>query len=497
MKLSSLTFHENIKRLRALFSLPLAGPVPLTRLHEAKMSEERPAPEAEGEGKPKMEPIATVQTTAVNIICNILGGGLLVLPAAYDNMSVGPAILITLLMGFFSALSFLFLAIPTEKYQKFSYKDLLTTAFHRHAGKAMDVVLFFYTFGVLIEYAKIVSQVMPKACQKIANGDVGVYDNDWFWLVLASIPFWCFSSFKQLSHLRWTSYLGIVTIYYVVVLIIARFFLSTYSNTPYSYVSNDVRWWAMDVGFLKGFPVLSVCYSCHYNIPPYYGELKDRSIRKFSKAVMVALPLITGTYVVTGLLGYLMFGHAATVQSGGNVMQGFSSNDLPATIGQLGLFIHFCSVFPIVAMGTRRSFNQVIFGTPWHPIPLYVVEAFFIVGLACVLAYFASGVEVVVSIIGSLFSISIVYIIPAAIFLRLGGDGGPPVPALELPLGEETSLVNGSAEKGGVEGDARWKVLTPMQNSILRGIAWGFIIGGIIASVGSFSITVYRIVHPH
>ncbi|MBJ6896431.1 hypothetical protein, partial [Vibrio cholerae] len=74
------------------------------------MSDDHAASEHE-EGKPKMEPIATVQTTAVNIICNILGGGLLVPPAAYDNMSVGPTILITILMGFFSAVSFLFLAI--------------------------------------------------------------------------------------------------------------------------------------------------------------------------------------------------------------------------------------------------------------------------------------------------------------------------------------------------------------------------------------------------
>ena len=54
-------------------------------------------------------------------------------------------------------------------------------------------------------------------------------------------------------------------------------------------------------GFIQALPVISVGFSCHYNIPPFYGELKDHTPRKML-IVIKSMPLIAVFYLIVGYI---------------------------------------------------------------------------------------------------------------------------------------------------------------------------------------------------
>ena len=497
-------------------------------------------------------PLAGISTTAINIICNILGGALLVLPTAFMDMSVIPAIVVTLLMGLASVASIAMLTVPSARYSKFTYKDLLTIAFSDRAGRAFDVVVLAGTFGLLIDYAKIVAQAVPLAAEDVAglhNGAGGqLYTQQWFWLLLAFPVFWALSSMKQLTNLKFTNMLGIVTIYYVVFFILTRFLMGTevgnttqssaaFSSSSSGIIHSDVRWLTLDLSAIKGFPILAVSYSCHYNIPTFYGEMLNRSPARFGKAIGIAMPVVMITYTLAGLCGYVMFGSARVAAAKGNIMAAFPASDVASTIGQLGLFLHFTSVFPIVALACRRCANQLLFGSPWQSQKLYIGQAFILVSSACTFAYLVPGVGIVVEIIGELCGMSIVYVVPAAIYIKLGGSRGPTLKevqdadqveeaekamaaaaaaaigakkeekkmalegdALLTTNGEASVVFVNEAAKGPLEAaedtTSSEEIVSSFVDAALYRLAWCFVVCGIIISLGSFTFTIYRLVVP-
>lgn len=92
---------------------------------------------------------ASVFSTAVSITLNVIGGGMLAIPVSFDQSSLVPGVVLLLLMATMSVYSMFLLTFAAERSHKYSYKDLLTTAFSEKAGKAFEFVLAFYTSAFL------------------------------------------------------------------------------------------------------------------------------------------------------------------------------------------------------------------------------------------------------------------------------------------------------------------------------------------------------------
>ena len=430
---------------------------------------------------------ASVPTTAVNLICNIFGGALLVLPTTMVNMSVIPGSIFVLIMGFCSTASMAMLILSARSVSKYTYKDLLTSAFNDKAGKAFDIVLMLYTYGILVEYARILADTMPSAMTDLVGHD-GVWSHQLFWLGISFVIFWALSSLRRFSELKISSYLGVATIFYAVFLVITRYFMGTYSPPGQGGLNRpNIPWFRLSTDFFKGIPVLSVSYSCHYNIAPFYREMKDRTAKKYLKAVLAAIPVISVSYIFVGITGVLMFGESCLESTGGDITKAFPQSDTAAVVGRLGLFLHFSSVFPIIAMATRRCLNQLIFGSPIQPIYRYIIEAFFLVITSCTLAYLVKGIAEVLDLIGALFGLSIVYVIPSLVFIRLS----PRVQ--EAEQARHDAKANGNMECLAEVDEAEPTMLgdtVPMWLiTFLRRLAYGLVVAGLLASIISFTIT--------
>jgi amino acid permease len=408
------------------------------------------------EKKMHVEGHATVLTTCFNIISNVVGGGVLLLPQAFKDASAIPGLIVLLFMGFLSTLSMFLMVLCAERTRLFTYKDLLTVAASETAARLFEVVLVIYPFGILVGWSRIIVDSMPP----VARSFFGVAENsvvhqDWFWLIMAGLIFFPLSSMKSLAELKWSSIAGFATILYVGFVVVFRFFDGYYTNkwdpshefdcssstaynvsqlingtvqnvTQWSQISGslvhpDMPWAHMDINFVTAFPMFSVAFSCHYNIPPFYAELRRRTPKRMLRAVGIAMPVITVFYVIIGLFGLLTFGdHVA--KADGDIVRCYAWSDIPMNVARCGMFFHFCCVFPIVCIATRRAINTVIFGTQRAallPHWILVVQAFLLVCASGILAYFVPGIGVVFTLNGAIFGLSIVLVLPAVFYLRL------------------------------------------------------------------------------
>jgi amino acid permease len=469
---------------------------------------------------------AGVLGTALNMSCNIMGGAVLVLPTAVQDTSVSLGIVLMVVLGLMSVSTMVMLSHAAERLKTYTYRTLLATVVHEKAGKFFEYALFLYTFGVLVEYGRIISDAMPDVSDNFFHVGSGVLRDGWFWLLLACIPFFLLTSLPRLTELKWSSFVGLLTIVYVEFLIFMRFVDGNYRELGRtSLIAEDVSYLKFDWNFFRAIPVLTVAFSCHYNIPVYYKELKTRNLKTFYKCILCVSPALIAVYNMCGVLGYLTFGDARMSKTTGNIVKAYGSDDTAVNVGRLGLFFHFCSVFPIVAIGCRNCLNGILFGSPLQPQKLYFIEAFCLVGVSAILAYVVPGIAFVIDVIGSLVGVSIVYIVPSLVYIgAFKGDDGDGLcdgrGSVSDGVGRNNSIVAvrgdsiaavtpGSASHGGFAKDGRegsfagggadagaQRDLGGVRKTLfLFRLAHVYIVFGVLASIISFTVTIYKVAH--
>lgn len=467
---------------------------------------------------------AGVLGTALNMSCNIMGGAVLVLPTAVQDTSVSLGIVLMVVLGLMSVSTMVMLSHAAERLKSYTYRTLLASVVHEKAGKFFEYALFLYTFGVLVEYGRIISDAMPDVADNFFHVGSGPLRDGWFWLLLACIPFFLLTSLPRLTELKWSSFVGLLTIVYVEFLILLRFADGKYRERGRtSLAAEDVSYLKFDWNFFRAIPVLTVAFSCHYNIPVYYKELKTRNLKTFYKCILCVSPALIAVYNMCGVLGYLTFGDAHMAKTTGNIVKAYGPDDTAVNVGRLGLFFHFCSVFPIVAIGCRNCLNGILFGSPVQPQKLYFVEAFCLVGVSAILAYVVPGIAFVIDVIGSLVGVSIVYIVPSLVYIGafkgddgdvLGdgrgsiSDGAGHNDSIGALRGDSiTAVTPGSASHGGFakgvdegsfaggDGGAHRDLGGVRKTLFLFRLAHVYIVFGVLASIISFTVTIYKVAH--
>ena len=190
---------------------------------------------------------------------------------------------------------------------KYDYRSLLSKATVPLAGRLFEICLFFYTYGVLVEYGRVIIDSMPDVARDFFKVESGVLTEGWFWLLLACIPFIGLTSLPRLTELKWSSIIGFGTIAYVQILIVVRFFDGSYKDGREELAAQDVDVYKPSMNFFRAIPVLAVAFSCHYNVPVYYKELKVRTLSQFYRVLLVVHPALITAYLLCSI-GYLTFG---------------------------------------------------------------------------------------------------------------------------------------------------------------------------------------------
>ncbi|KAK7200531.1 amino acid transporter [Novymonas esmeraldas] len=226
----------------------------------------------------------------------------------------------------------------------------------------MEFVVFCNNYGTLVIYSKVIADSMPPVVSYLTHTE-GVFVSKNFWFFSAGVVFFALSCARNMEELKWSSLLGFLTIFYIVVLILYRF--HTQRVHDYPHVSprdyGEVHWFHLSPGVLQTVSTFGLAFSYHFNVPYFYKELEDRRPYRMMQSLSIAFPIIIACYAFTGVFGYLTFGDAvAAPRVGGNIVSNYPESDLLMNIGRLGLFAHFACVFPVVSICTRRGLHRLL-----------------------------------------------------------------------------------------------------------------------------------------
>lgn len=259
----------------------------------------------------------TAFSTAIVIMANLVGAGLLSLPFTFKRSGLLVGSLAMLIMAALNTFSMVVIARCCELSGSYSYKDMAQAALGPLGGTVVAAIMALYTLGSCVSFVVLLGDFLPAlicedGCNTPAQALFGqriVMQAMVGWAVLypLSLP-------RQLSALRYTSSLSAACIVYTSLMIGIRAI-----NGPRAEPS-DVHLFSGPQGLAISAPILAVSLCAHYNSAKFYSELADRTIPRFASIATGAFAVVVVMYQATAVGGYLLFGSATK----GDVLENFA-----------------------------------------------------------------------------------------------------------------------------------------------------------------------------
>ncbi|XP_050409346.2 sodium-coupled neutral amino acid transporter 7-like [Patella vulgata] len=285
-----------------------------------------------------------------------LGGALFNFPAAYDQAGgVVVAISIQSIFLVFIVAAIMILAYCSDLSDAATYQDVVLSVCGKKTQTGAAICLFCYCFGACITFLIIIGDQWEEFFLFVSEETYchgrPVYMDRRFTIVVTSILFilpLCFP--KRIDFLTYASFVGVAGILYLMVIVAVKYFLQDPSDKP-TYVKTKPDNW-MDI-FLV-IPEICFAYQCHVSIIPIYSCMEKRNLKEFSKTVSVAMVLCVLFYTVTGILGYLQFGHRIT----SDIILSFDP-DTTVVIAVVLIAVKTYTTYPILLFCGRAAFDSV------------------------------------------------------------------------------------------------------------------------------------------
>lgn len=183
------------------------------------------------------------------------------------------------------------------------------------------------------------------------------------------------SFLRKLDSLKYTSFIALVSISYLVLLVVYHFFEGDSGNQK-----GPVHWveWQGLRASLSSFPVIVFAYTCHQNVSDPDGmpcdgsiltlqqmfsilnELKETTPRRTTSVVTASIGSAALIYVLVAITGYLTFGDNVI----GNIVAQYVPN-ITATIGRAAIVVLVMFSYPLQVHPCRASLDAVL---KWRPV---------------------------------------------------------------------------------------------------------------------------------
>jgi len=131
----------------------------------------------------------------------------------------------------------------------------------------------------------------------------------------------------------------VVSVIYVVLLIIVQYYNGDY--VPGDIKTSPSAW--TDVFLVV--PTICFGYQCHVSVIPIYSCFKNRNIKQFSSAIMLALAICVFIYTIAATFGYLTFG--SKIDS--DILKSYDAKDPYVLLAIIAISIKTYTTYPILS----------------------------------------------------------------------------------------------------------------------------------------------------
>lgn len=182
--------------------------------------------------------------------------------------------------------------------------------------------------------------------------------------------------------------------------------------------SGTEKWGPNGSNFLKAVPIVCFAFLCHQNAFPIYDELPNANLQKMSYISRWSMVLCGSIYYLAGLFGYLTFLDATDADLLKNFYVLGTDVSILMDVVRVGFGIALIFSYPVVVWEARRNLTTLIFGDMPYSFTRNFIMNLGIVAITTTVGVVAPGVESVLGVVGSTCSPMMMFVCPAAFYLR-------------------------------------------------------------------------------
>ncbi|KXT16163.1 hypothetical protein AC579_892 [Pseudocercospora musae] len=309
-----------------------------------------------------LEGSASWISSVINLVNTIVGAGVLAMPHAMSNMGITLGTIVILWAGLTSGFG-LYLQTRCARYLERGSSSFFALSQITYPGAAVvfDAAITLKCFGVGVSYLIIIGDLMPGVVRgfvpNIDQGNALYLVDRQFWVTAFMIIVIPLSFLRRLDSLKYTSFIALVSISYLVVLVVYHFFVGDAGAER-----GPVHWvaWQGLGSTLSSFPVIVFAYTCHQNMFSILNEIKDPSPARTTTVVTASIGSAAIIYVLVAITGYLTFGDNVL----GNIVAQYVPNVF-ATIGRAAIVVLVMFSYPLQVHPCRASLDAVL---KWRPV---------------------------------------------------------------------------------------------------------------------------------
>jgi amino acid permease len=363
-----------------------------------------------------------------NMLNVVLGAGVVSLPYAFNKSGIIIAVVLLIVVGFVTALSFSFLLWSSKVSNSYTYKDLSKRSMGPSLAIIIDIIIFVDTLGTAAANLILIGESSLAFLQtKTSQNSPYLHPNILIgFSLLITLPL-CL--IKNISWLSWTSLLSILPILYLIILQIV--YLGMNGSPGEIPLVGDYQ------GMFIALPLFIFAYTCQSTLFPIYNDIKSGGGGHQHMFYVVNWTILI-TAIANGICGGLgVAGYPNDTK--GNIMlnlpEGIATDILLTTMA-----LSTVLSMPVIIWPMRDSMDQLLMGA-WRryknipppvidpdaePVPMtwkeyirFVIETFLIFALTVPISIAVPSFATILGLTGSITKMIICYLFPAIFFLRL------------------------------------------------------------------------------
>eukprot|EP01084_Bolivina_argentea_P215880 366607_1 len=366
--------------------------------------------------------------TILNMMKLMIGSGMLSLPWAFAHVGLIPGLIACIFCATFDFIAAMLLIYSSEITQLFEYSAVLRLIgpIWEYAGA---ICLLYVVSGSLVGYLILIGDFINDAIEQLGVAPNSIPAQRQIIIIAFTV---CLLTplvlLKDLSSLRFSSFIGIAAIAYCVILLVvttivhvnqASFMLGS------AYDSNSI-FEVMDwnICFFIMTNVCTQAYVCHYSVQRVYLDLKDRTVERMWIANGVSYASVCIIYVIFAVCGYILYG--STCPS--DVLIAFVGG-VDVVIARFAMTFSVCGTYPLAFVACQATLEHQFFSTkknkiwnykqkPWLRIVIILLTQCVYLILSCIIP----TVGPVVSVNGAVSTIGLIALFPIAGSWKIGFD---------------------------------------------------------------------------
>jgi amino acid permease len=353
-----------------------------------------------------------IQTIA-NAVMTILGSGILSLSWAFYYSTMWPGIVLTVLICFFSASTFLMLGRCSEITGLRHFSDIWSHAFGEGVAWIPDLVTLIFCQLSALSYWIVIGDYLPRGLDGIGILWAPLQERHVAILVVSALIL-PLNFMKDLSFLGYTSIVGAAATLYtsgVLVLEAGRHLEDQGDWQPCS----------LGTGIFLMIPTVTFSFTGHFNAPEIYYHLENRSSRRWLLVTIVAFTFCLMITAACGVSGYMMFGSELSLPDRSNVLTSPEFLGRPDVMAAyLATVIQTATVIPLYMQGSRCSLQSLLLrGLPGYNLHRrHHVLAMLCMAIPLSFSMMVESLGIVTAITGAIAASLVMFVFPAAMYLK-------------------------------------------------------------------------------